>query len=168
MLVWAWRLVSRRGMGSVAVRLASLLGSIPVIAAVLASLSSEGAVTWPTLAGPGGASGRLLAEAVLRASGRIAGPAGEVLAWMGGVGLSVALVALALGLTVSEWRSAGRAATSAARATARGSRTGWRWMGFSLPMPFRMPNFRPMVFRDRPAPEHARTGGAPSARPPGL
>src|ERR1700722_14360597 len=28
MLVWAWRLVSRRGMGSVAVRLAALLGAI--------------------------------------------------------------------------------------------------------------------------------------------
>src|ERR1700681_4300603 len=42
MLVWAWRLVSRRGMGSVAVRLASLLSAIPVTAAMLASLSSEG------------------------------------------------------------------------------------------------------------------------------
>src|ERR1700690_1034267 len=73
MLVWAWRLVSRRGMGSVAVRLASLLAAIPVAAAVLASLSSEGAITWPTLAGPGGASGRLLAEAVLRATAHLAG-----------------------------------------------------------------------------------------------
>jgi S-DNA-T family DNA segregation ATPase FtsK/SpoIIIE len=158
MLVWAWRLVSRRGMGSVAVRLASLLGAIPVVAAVLASLSSAGAVTWPTLAGPGGASGHLLAEAVLRASARLAGPAGEVLAWMAGVGLSVVLMALALGLTVSEWRSAGRAAKHAAHATARGSRSGWRWMGFGLPMPFRiagLPIFRPAVFRDRPAPAYA-------------
>src|ERR1700710_2139531 len=73
MLVWAWRIVSRRGMGSVAIRLASLLGAIPVAAAVLASLASAGAMTWPTLAGPGGASGRLLAEATFRASGRLAG-----------------------------------------------------------------------------------------------
>jgi S-DNA-T family DNA segregation ATPase FtsK/SpoIIIE len=161
MLVWAWRLVSRRGMGSVAVRLASLLGSIPVAAAVLASLASAGAMTWPTLAGPGGASGRLLAEAVFRASGHVAGPAGEVLAWMGGVGLSVVLVALALGLTISEWRSAGRAAKQAARATARGSRSGWRWMGFGLPMPFRLPGFRPMLFRDRPAPTYAEPMDVP-------
>ena len=34
MLVWAWRLVSRRGMGSVAVRLASLLAAVPVVAAM--------------------------------------------------------------------------------------------------------------------------------------
>ena len=155
LLVWAWRLVSRRGMGSVAVRLASLLGAIPVVAGVLASLSSEGAVTWPTLAGPGGASGRLLAEAALAASARLAGPAGEVLAWMSGVGFSVVLVALALGLTVSEWRSAGRAAKQAARATAHGGRSSWRWMGFGLPMPFRLPNFTPAVFRDRPDPPFA-------------
>ena len=118
MLVWAWRLVSRRGMGSVAVRLASLLGAIPVVAAVLASLASAGAMTWPTLAGPGGASGRLLAEAALGASGRLAGPAGEVLAWLSGVGLSVVLVALALGLTVFRM-AIRRAGGETSRATPR-------------------------------------------------
>jgi S-DNA-T family DNA segregation ATPase FtsK/SpoIIIE len=162
MLVWAWRLVSRRGMGSVAVRLASLLGSIPVVATVLASLSPEGAVTWPTMAGAGGASGRLLADAALAASARLAGPAGEALAWISGVGLAVVLVALALGLTVSEWRSAGRAAKQAAHATARGGRSSWRWMGFGLPVPFRLPDFRPMMFRDRPEPEVATGVDTPS------
>jgi S-DNA-T family DNA segregation ATPase FtsK/SpoIIIE len=156
LLVWAWRLVSRRGMGSVAVRLASLLGAIPVSAAVLASLSSEGAVTWPTLAGPGGASGRLLAQAVWEFSGRLAGPAGEALAWIGGVGLSVALVAMALGLTISEWRSAGRVTRAAAQAAARGGRSGWRWLGWGLPIPrfAALTNFVPATFRDRPAPAY--------------
>jgi S-DNA-T family DNA segregation ATPase FtsK/SpoIIIE len=148
LLVWAWRLVSHRGMGSVAVRLASLLGAIPVAAAVLASLSSDGGLAWPTIAGPGGASGLLLADAVLGASGRLAGPAGVVLVWLTGVGLSGSLVALALGLTVSEWRTAGRAARRAARATARGSRSGWRWMGFSLPVPrlSALLDWRPALF----------------------
>src|SRR5258708_13729966 len=59
MLVWAWRLVSRRWMVSPPLRLASLLGSVPVVAAMLASLSSVGTVTWPTLSGLGGASRRL-------------------------------------------------------------------------------------------------------------
>ncbi len=162
LLVWAWRLVSRRGMGSVAVRLASLLASIPVAAAVLASLASAGATGWPTLAGPGGASGRLLAEAVLKASARLAGPAGEALAWIAGVGLSVVLIALALGLTISEWRSAGRAAQTAARATARGSRSGWRWMGWSLPVPVAsLSNFVPARFRDLPADDHAEPAEVP-------
>ncbi len=149
LLVWAWRLVSHRGMGSVAIRLASLLGAIPVAAAVLASLSSGGSLTWPTMAGPGGASGLLLADAVLGASGRLAGPAGVVLVWLAGVGLSGALVALALGLTVSEWRTAGRAARRAARATARGSRKSWRWMGFGVPIPrlSTLLELRPPLFR---------------------
>jgi S-DNA-T family DNA segregation ATPase FtsK/SpoIIIE len=159
MLVWAWRLVSRRGMGSVAVRLASLLAAIPVSAAVLASLSPHGSVTWPTLAGPGGASGRLLAEAALRSGYRLAGPTGEALLWILGASLSILLIVLALGLTVSEWRSAGKMAKQAAHATARGSRSSWRWMGFGLHMPFRLPmfrlpGFRPAVFRDRPEPIH--------------
>ena len=157
MLVWAWRLVSRRGMGSVAVRLASLLAAIPVTAAVLASLSPQGSVTWPTLAGPGGASGRLLADAALRSGYRLAGPTGEALLWILGAGLSILLIVLALGLTVSEWRSAGKMAKQAAHATARGSRSGFRWMGFGLPVPFRLPmfrlpGFRPAVFRDRAEP----------------
>jgi len=179
LLVWAWRLVSHRGMGSVAVRLASLLGAIPVTAAVFASLSSGGSVAWPTMAGPGGASGLLLAEAVLGASGRLAGPAGVVLVWLAGVGLSGALVALALGLTVSEWRTAGRAARRAARATARGSRKGWRWMGFSVPIPrlstlldWRPALFRPAADRGETAemaldirPEYAPFDSAPAREP---
>jgi len=152
MLVWAWRLVSRRGMGSVAVRLASLLAAIPVAAAVLASLSSDGVVTWPALSGPGGASGRLLAEAALHAGSRLAGPTGAALVWIGGTGLAILLVAMALGLTVSEWRSAGRMAKQAANATARGGRSGWRRMGTGLPMPFRFPTFRPPAFRDSAVP----------------
>src|SRR5580658_5142889 len=172
MLVWAWRLVSRRGMGSVAVRLASLLAAIPVAAAVLASFSSRGGVTWPTFAGPGGASGRLLAEAVLRAGDRLAGPVGEVIAWAGGASLAILLVALTLGLTVSEWRSAGRMAREAANATARGGRSGWRRMGTGMPMPARWPRFllpgflrhgfRAATFRDRPAPDYDEPMDIPS------
>ena len=180
LLVWAWRLVSRRGMGSVAIRLAALLAAIPAAAAALASFSTQGTVPWPTLAGPGGASGRLLADMTLHLGHRLAGPLGEILIWAGGVGLALLLVVVAPGLTVAEWRSAGKMAKTAAHATARGSRSGWRWMRFAQPfstgvavpapvpgsfrMPgfswmarlfrtprfFRTPAFRPMLFRDRP------------------
>ena len=51
------------------------------------------------------------------------------MAWLTGVGLAVSLTAMALGLTVQEWKTAGRAARRAANVTARGGRTGWRWMG---------------------------------------
>ena len=155
LLVWAWRLGSRRGMGSVAVRLASLLAAIPVVSGVLASLTARGTVGWPTLAGPGGVSGWLLADGALALGARLAGPMGEALAWLGGLAAATLLVALALGLTISEWRSAGRMARQAARATARGGRTGWRWMGFGLPVPFalpKLPSLPSLPFRTPPPP----------------
>ncbi|MSP01608.1 MAG: DNA translocase FtsK [Acetobacteraceae bacterium] len=154
LLVWAWRLGSRRGMGSVAVRLASLLGAIPAVAAALAALPANSAVNWPTLSGPGGAAGRMLADAALALGARLAGPVGEAFTWIGGTGLAMVLAALALGLTVSEWRSAGHFAKRAAHATARGSRSSWRWMRFGLPVPFRLPKLPPLPFRDRPTPIH--------------
>jgi S-DNA-T family DNA segregation ATPase FtsK/SpoIIIE len=174
MLVWAWRLVSRRGMGSVAVRLATLLGAIPVVSAVLASLSAQGVVTWPTLAGPGGAAGHLLANAALHLGFSLAGTTGRALAWVGGVGSAMALVALALGLTVSEWRTAGRVAKQAAGATARGSRSGWRRIGLGrpvLPVPFgrvlgplrqALGPFRAMMDRPPPAYDVPIDAGSPA------
>ena len=92
LLVWAWRLVSRRGMGSVSIRLAALLAAIPAAAAALASFSTQSTAPWPTLAGPGGASGRLLADMTLHLGHRLAGPTGEILVWAGGVGLALLLV----------------------------------------------------------------------------
>ncbi len=163
LLVWAWRLVSRRGLGSVAVRLASLLAAIPFCAGVLASLAAPGKAAWPTLAGPGGASGHLLAEAALRTGKHFAGPAGEALTWVGGLFLAILLTIMALGLTVAEWHSAGRAARDAAVVTARGSRSGWRWMSFGLPLSLQGPTaFRwPASLRKFPW----RRAGTPT-RPP--
>ena len=61
MLTWAWRIASRRGLGSMAARLAALLAALPVLAAVLAGIPAPPTLAWPTVAGPGGAIGRLLA-----------------------------------------------------------------------------------------------------------
>ena len=130
LLVWAWRLGSRRGMGSVAIRLAALLAAIPAAAAALASLSGQGMVPWPTLAGPGGASGWLLADMTLALGVRFAGPVGAMLIWTAGVALAILLTILALGLTVAEWRSAGKMIRTAAHAMARV----WRWMRFAQPL----------------------------------
>ena len=61
MLTWAWRIASRRGLGSMAARLAALLAALPVLAAVLAGIPAPPSLAWPTVAGPGGAIGWLLA-----------------------------------------------------------------------------------------------------------
>ena len=62
MLAWAWRIASRRGLGSVAARLAAMLAALPVLAAVLAGVPAPPTFAWPTVAGLGGAIGRLLAS----------------------------------------------------------------------------------------------------------
>src|SRR5271170_8004814 len=67
MLAWAWRIASRRGLGSMAARLAVTGTAMPALAAALEAVPRLRSVAWPTLAGPGGAIGRVLAPAVLEA-----------------------------------------------------------------------------------------------------
>ncbi|MGH7043117.1 MAG: DNA translocase FtsK 4TM domain-containing protein, partial [Acetobacteraceae bacterium] len=108
MLAWAWRVASRRGIGSPAARLAATGFAMPVLAAALDAVPKLSAVGWPTLAGPGGAVGRLLAPAALAVGQGVLGRAGAVLVWGIGAGLAVTLVLLALGLSGGEWGAVGR------------------------------------------------------------
>ncbi len=121
LLAWAWRLGSHRGLINLPLRLAALLGALPVTAAVLASVPTPYSFArgWPTAAGLGGATGAVLKGDVLAAGSALLGPVGPVLVWLLAAALSVVLVVLALGLTAGEWRMAGRAV----RRSARGGRT---------------------------------------------
>jgi S-DNA-T family DNA segregation ATPase FtsK/SpoIIIE len=115
MLAWAWRIASRRGLGSVAARLATMLTALPVLAAVAAGLPAPPTFAWPTVAGLGGAIGRLLSSLALSVGHNVFGPVGALMVWTTGLALAVTLTVLALGLSASEWRAAGRAARSVAR-----------------------------------------------------
>ncbi len=108
MLAWAWRVASRRGIGSPAARLAATALAMPVLAAALEAVPRLRALGWPTLAGPGGAIGRLLAPAALAVGQGVLGQAGAVLVWGLGAGLAVTLMLLALGLSGGEWGAVGR------------------------------------------------------------
>jgi S-DNA-T family DNA segregation ATPase FtsK/SpoIIIE len=133
MLAWAWRIGSRRGVGSMAARLASLVAATPVLAAVFATIPAP-EFAWPTVAGFGGAIGRLLGSAGLEAGRGALGPVGALMVWAAGLALAVTLTLLALGLTASEWRSAGRFAGHAAHFGVSGGRGAGRLMGrFHLP-----------------------------------
>src|SRR5262249_4778036 len=110
MLAWAWRIASHRGVGSVAARLAALLAAMPALAAALAGGPAPRRLNWPTVAGPGGAIGRLLTTTVLPAGRDLLGPAGAVMVWAIGLALAITLTLLALGLSPGEWRAVGRAA----------------------------------------------------------
>jgi S-DNA-T family DNA segregation ATPase FtsK/SpoIIIE len=115
MLAWAWRIASRRGLGSMAARLAAMLAALPVLAAVFAGLPTPPALAWPTVAGLGGAIGRLLASVGLAVGHRVLGPVGALMMWTIGLALAGTLTLLALGLSASEWRTAGRVARRGAR-----------------------------------------------------
>jgi S-DNA-T family DNA segregation ATPase FtsK/SpoIIIE len=110
MLAWAWRIASRRGLGSMAARLAAMLAALPVLAPVLAAIPTPRILAWPTVAGLGGAIGKLLASTGLSVGRDVLGPVGAVMMWTMGLALAVTLTLLALGLTASEWRAAGRIA----------------------------------------------------------
>jgi S-DNA-T family DNA segregation ATPase FtsK/SpoIIIE len=132
-LAWAWRIASRRGLGSMAARLAALLAAMPVLGAVLAGLPLTAAfATWPTLAGPGGAIGRVVAATTLDAGRGVLGPVGAGIVWLLGVCLAVVLVLLALGLSAREWRTAGRGASAVARVSFSGGRDAAGLMGRGL------------------------------------
>jgi DNA segregation ATPase FtsK/SpoIIIE, S-DNA-T family len=122
MLTWAWRIASRRGLGSMAARLAALLAALPVVAAVLAGVPTPPSFAWPTVAGLGGAIGRLLGSAGIAVGADLLGPVGALMIWVIGLALAVTLTLLALGLSAGEWRAAGRFAGSAARYGVSGSR----------------------------------------------
>jgi DNA segregation ATPase FtsK/SpoIIIE, S-DNA-T family len=135
-LAWAWRLASRRGLGSMAARLAALIAAVPMVASVLAAVPA--ALPLPAAAGTmslGGAIGRLLAVAGLGAGRNLIGPVGGLLVWFAGLALATSLTLLALGLTAGEWRSAGTLLYRGARTSVSGSRRLARFMGSARTVP---------------------------------
>ncbi|WP_072573829.1 DNA translocase FtsK [Granulibacter bethesdensis] len=115
MLIWAWRIASHRGLGSVILRFGSLIAAMPVVSAVVAAVGQLVPAlhrNWPSSAGLGGLSGDLLAGTSLRAGHAVLGPLGDGLIWVAGLGLAILLVFLAFGLSAGEWRAAGRGAAS--------------------------------------------------------
>jgi S-DNA-T family DNA segregation ATPase FtsK/SpoIIIE len=112
MLAWAWRIAAHRPL-ALPLRLAALLAGLPVLAAVLAGVPLDAA--FPTTAGLGGAVGLLLAGSGLAAGRGLLGPPGAMLIWALALLLALVLTLLALGLSRSDWRSAGAQANAAAR-----------------------------------------------------
>ncbi|MGE0222797.1 MAG: DNA translocase FtsK [Acetobacteraceae bacterium] len=128
LLAWAWRIASHRGLGSMAVRLVALVSAVPVLAAVFAALPAPQGLSWPALAGLGGAIGMLLSESALSMARSALGPAGIVMIWLIGLGLALVLSLLSLGLSSSEWHTAGRGL----RVVGRYSVSGGRFAGSAI------------------------------------
>ncbi len=122
MLTWCWRLASRRGLGPFGGRVAALLAAMPLLAAALAIIPVSRSSPWPVTAGPGGAIGQIIGDAELGAGHALFGFVGALSVWLLSAALAVLLGLLSLGLSRSEWRSAGRAAGLAAKFSVSGGR----------------------------------------------
>ena len=108
LLAWAWRLAAHRGLAIAPLRLAALVLALPVFAGLLAAIPLS--VAWPSPAGLGGAIGSLIAATALAAGRGLLGPLGAGIIVVLGIALAVSLVLLGFGLTLAEWRAAGRGA----------------------------------------------------------
>ncbi|WP_428484925.1 DNA translocase FtsK [Rhodopila sp.] len=122
MLAWGWRIGSRGGLGNLALRVAALLAAMPLLAAVLGIFPSASA-GWPVVAGLGGSIGSIISTEALKAGHSLFGIVGAASIWLIGAALAGILTLLALGLSASEWRTAGRAAAIAGRYSVHGGRS---------------------------------------------
>ncbi len=127
MLIWAWRIASRRGIGHFGVRVFCTVCAVPLAALSLSAIHGAGA--WPTAAGLGGAGGHLLAGATTEWVQGFAGPAAPALVGVVATCLAVFFIAGSFGLSVGEWRRAGGAAVHAAHAGAQAGRRAGNWGG---------------------------------------
>ncbi len=119
LLAWAFRLVTHRGLGSPMARLGGLLAGLPLAAAALSVLPMPAEV--PVTAGPGGAIGPVISGGLGDGLAALLGPAGLVAAQGLLAVAAVGAAFIACGLTIGEWRGAGRAAVGVAGHAAAGA-----------------------------------------------
>ena len=125
MLAWCWRIGSRRGLNNFPLRLAALLAALPMLAAVIGAVPISRIQPWPVMAGLGGSIGQILATNAIVMTRSALGLGGVGLVWLAGSILALLLTLTSLGLSRSEWRSAGHFAGAAARFSVRGGRFGF-------------------------------------------
>jgi S-DNA-T family DNA segregation ATPase FtsK/SpoIIIE len=117
MIAWAWRIASQRGIGNPALRVISTMLAMPALATALSMMHRS--LAWPTSAGLGGAGGHLLSVTFLDLAESGLGPLGAALVFLLATALALCLGAASFGLSLGEWRAAGRTVSSAAKAGAR-------------------------------------------------
>ena len=93
---------------------------MPLLAASVAIIPLPRAAAWPVTAGLGGSIGQIILKAELGAGHAVLGLVGAAFVWLLSAAIAIVLGTLALGLSRSEWRIAGRAAGVAARASVAG------------------------------------------------
>jgi S-DNA-T family DNA segregation ATPase FtsK/SpoIIIE len=131
-LGWAWRLATHKGLAPFVGRVAAVLVAMPLLAAALHIVPVTGA--GPTLAGPGGALGEVLAGSVLNLARGVFGPLGTMIGQVVMVALAGSLSFAAIGIPLLVWRQMGRSAGRAAKGGA-GATAGLLRRGVAPPQP---------------------------------
>ena len=90
MLAWSWRIVSHGGLGSFTLRLAALLGAMPLLAAVLGAFPPPHS-HWPVMAGLGGSIGQIIAHEGLALGASLFGVIGSAMVWILGKVANIAV-----------------------------------------------------------------------------
>ena len=125
MLAWAYRMAAARPL-RLGMRMLFLVLGVPVLASVLGMIpviwGAPGPVSWPGGAGLGGAVGSELGGGSLALGRALIGPMGGLAVLGVGAAAALLLLMFAFGLTLREWRAAGRGAVGVARGGVRGGR----------------------------------------------
>jgi S-DNA-T family DNA segregation ATPase FtsK/SpoIIIE len=109
LLLWAWRIVEHKPFAFVLFRILALLVAAPLIAGGLATLPVSGVITSGWLgSGLGGAVGYGVGHGLIGLGAAILGALGAALVWVIVMLLGLGLAAFGFGLTLGEWRAAGR------------------------------------------------------------
>jgi DNA segregation ATPase FtsK/SpoIIIE, S-DNA-T family len=104
LLAWGWRVARRRKL-HVAMRLICLLLALPLAGGLLGLVTG---IAQPTLAGPGGAAGLLIAPGLVHSAATLFGPLGRYVVGFALFLLALSFTAGAFGLSLAEWLTAGR------------------------------------------------------------
>ncbi len=174
LLAWAWRIARRGGLGRLSLRLGALLCALPLLSLSLAAAPALlPAVAlhipaFPTSAGLGGAAGSMLAAKLLGFARPLAGASGAASACLLAAALGLVCTLVCLGLTIGDWRDAGRGAGIAARRSLEQRRRVTQFVGrLSESLPSLN---RPMDEQSAPElpPLRARALGAPAIPNPAI
>ncbi len=126
MLAWAWRIAWHGQLGRIGLRVGGLTAAVPVVAAALAAVPlimpalARRMPSWPSEAGSGGAVGFAAADHIRLLGLSIAGAAGAKVSLLLLMALGLLSTLMSLGLSLHEWRAAGRGAGAAARRSIKG------------------------------------------------
>ncbi len=168
LLAWAWRIAWHGSLGRLTLRLGSLILAMPLLSLSLAAVPvmlpdlSRHLTTFANPANFGGAIGGSLASNLF---GLTKSPIGMAGAWFVATSLGIAGTLVCLGLTVGEWRAAGRSARTAAR---RSFEQRHRVTHFVGRLSEALPSLgRPMDEEDEvaPAPLRALASHTPTTKP---